>query len=86
MEAILVVLVQIVDLRVYQIQSRFMHSEFAIVSKREVSIHAKIDDPIARLPCPEDAIEVSRPAVSCMLIPRWEEGAVRRVVDRVNLP
>lgn len=86
MEAILVVLVHIVNLRVHQIQSRFMHGEFAIVSKREVPIHAKIDDPIARLPCPEDAIVVSRPAVASVLIPRREEGAVRPVMDRVNLP
>lgn len=86
MEAVLVMLVQVVDLRVHQIQSRFMHGEFAVAGKGEVPVHAEISNPFARLPCPEDAVVVSRPAIAGVLVLRREEGAVRPVMDRINLP
>lgn len=85
-EAVLVVLVQIVNLRVHQIQSWLVHGDSAVIAKCEVPTHAEISDPLARLPCPEDAVVVSRPAVAGVLVLRREEGAVRPVVYRVNLP
>jgi len=63
-----------------------MYHEFAVAGKRKVPIHAEIGDPLTRLPCPEDAIIVSHSAITGILVLRREEGAVRPVVDRVNLP
>ena len=69
-KAILVVSVQIVDLRVHEIQAWFMNAKFAIASKCEVPAHTKIGNPLTRLPCPENAVVVSYPAVTSVLVLR----------------
>lgn len=85
-EAVLIVLIQIVNLRVYQIQPWFVHSEFTIIGEREVPVHIEFGYPIARLPCLEDAIAVSHSPVAGVLVLRREERAIRTIVNSVNLP
>lgn len=79
-------LIQIVNLRVYQIQSWLVHSEFTIIGEREVPAHIKFGYPIARLPCLEDAVAVSSSPVAGVLVLGREERAIRTVVSSVNLP
>lgn len=79
-------LIQIVDLRVRQIQSRLVHSDFTVVGEREVPVHLEIDRPIARSPGLEDAVVVSRSPVAGVLVLRREERAIRTIMNGVNLP
>lgn len=79
-------IVQVVNLRVDQIQSRLVHSKFAVGGECKVSVHTEIGDPVARLPCLKNAVVMSRLPVANVLVSRREEGGVRPEVNCVNLP
>jgi len=63
-----------------------VHSEFTIIGEREVPVHIEFGYPIARLPCLEDAVAVSRSPVAGVLVLCREKRAIRSVVSGVNLP
>jgi len=85
MEAVLVVIVQVVNLCIYQIQSRFVYGERAVDSEAEESVHAKINDPIALPPRLEDTTAMSHPTITGIFIVHREERSICLIVNCANL-
>jgi len=85
MEAVLVVIVQVVNLCVYQIQSRFVYGERAIGSEAEESVHAKINDPITLSPRLEDTIAMSHLTITGIFIVHREQRSICLIMNCANL-
>lgn len=76
----------IMNLRVDQVQSRFVHGHASIAGHSEVVAHTEIVHPIARLPRLEDTVPVADPPVSGVLIFHRESMLVPVVVNGEDLP